>query len=163
MTKTFNGFGAFVAHLQMCALKVPIAANESLEAACVILESETKKEFGVYQQEAGVFDEWAELAASTKRQRLALGYTENEPLLRSGKLRDSITHEVEGLEAAVGSDMLIAVWQELGTWIIPPRPFLGPAAYRNQEQIKALIGLALVYGVLGKEMIYPPFILRDEN
>ncbi len=55
--------------------------------------------------------------------------TGDSPLLETGEMRDSITHEVLPAELAVivGSTDKIAVYQELGTSRIPPRPFIEPA------------------------------------
>ncbi len=53
------------------------------------------------------------------------------PLLETGHMRDSISHEVNPFsvvaEVIVGSTDKKAVWQELGTSRIPPRPFLSLA------------------------------------
>lgn len=57
----------------------------------------------------------------------SLGYPD-DPLLRTGQMRDSIEAEVDGLQGMVYSNDKRALWQELGTegadYPIPPRPFL---------------------------------------
>ncbi len=63
-----------------------------------------------------------DLAPSTQEERVRLGYTPNDPLVRSGGLRDSIQSAAVGPVAMAGSDDPIAEWQELGTATIPPRP-----------------------------------------
>jgi hypothetical protein len=76
----------------------------------------------------GTYDyDWPQLAESTQRERERLGFAANEPLLRTGDLRESIEYTVLPREAAVeiGSNDKIAVYQELGTSRIPPRSFLG--------------------------------------
>ena len=55
-----------------------------------------------------------------------------EPLKRSGDLGESIQSEVEGSEGAIGSNDMVAVYQEMGTHrnggqYVPPRPFLALA------------------------------------
>ena len=45
----------------------------------------------------------------------------------TGKLRDSIRSEVEGLEMFAGSDLDYSVPVELGTRRAPPQPYLRPA------------------------------------
>jgi hypothetical protein len=66
---------------------------------------------------------------------------------------------VQGDEAAVGSTSEIAVYQELGTEKIPPRPFLGPAAFKNKDRIEAMLGQAVVnaleYGEVGSFVALP--------
>lgn len=124
--------------------------HEGLKQAAKLVEKTAKDEIGHYQPEVGNFPEWAELKESTQEQRVRQGYTPNDPLLRSGELRDSISSEVEGLEAAIGSDSDIMVYQEFGTSKgIPPRPVLGPAAYRNKDNICKIIGAAAVTGIMG--------------
>lgn len=67
------------------------------------IEETTKEEIGVYQCAYGPFDAWTPLAESTKADRLRRGYTEDDPLLRSGELKDSIESEVVWLAALVGT------------------------------------------------------------
>ena len=59
----------------------------------------------------------------------------------------------KGNEAVVGSKSDIAFYQEVGTPTIPPRPFIGPAAFKNKEKICQLLGEAVVhaleYGAVG--------------
>jgi hypothetical protein len=72
---------------------------------------------------------WEELADSTKEDRLALGFAENDPLLRSGSMRASIATKADlapgGAEGLVYSGQKKALWAELGTRTgEPPRSFL---------------------------------------
>lgn len=89
-----------------------------------------------------------------------LGYTGHvsatDPLLRSGKTRDSIEVEVEGLTQAVGSASKIMLYQEMGTHNsltgnIPPRPVLGPAA------IGSLPFAYEVFGEIAVALLTPGF------
>lgn len=110
------------------------------------IEEAAKEEIGVYQPAYGPFEAWVPLAESTKADRVRKGYTENEPLLRSGELRDSIESEVVGLAAIVGTKSQIGFWQEVGTENIPPRPFIGPAYVRKIDPLMESIGLAISRG-----------------
>jgi phage gpG-like protein len=110
------------------------------------IEETAKEEIGVYQPAVGPFEAWAPLAASTKAERVRLGYTEDEPLLRSGQLRDSIESEVAGLAAIVGTKSELGLWQEVGTDRIPPRPFIGPAYVRKIDPLMESIGMAISKG-----------------
>jgi HK97 gp10 family phage protein len=130
-------------------LSVKKELESAVKKAAKIIENQAKSEIGVYQPAIGEFDAWAELSASTKQDRSSKGYPENNPLLRSGKLRDSIESTAQGLEAAIGSNLDIAVWQELGTENIPPRTFLGTAAEFSKKKIKKLIGKSAIEGMLG--------------
>jgi len=110
------------------------------------IEETAKEEIGVYQPAYGPFDAWAPLAESTKADRVRRGYAEDDPLLRTGKLRDSIESEVVGLAAIIGTKSEIGLWQEGGTSHIPPRPFIGPAYVRGIDQLKNSIGFAVYEG-----------------
>jgi phage gpG-like protein len=147
--KEFRSFGAFAEHLITRQVATVVAVHEGLEHVARAIEKTAKEEIGVYQPEVGPFPAWPALAEATVDDRIRQGYSADEPLLREGDLRDSISHEVDGLEAVIGSTSDVAVWQELGTSSIPPRPFLGPAALRNEKKILETVGLAAVRGIAG--------------
>lgn len=132
------------------------AVKPGLESASKLLFDTAYAEFGVYQKAAEPFGDWPELADATKEDRVAKGFTENDPLLRSGELRDSLKREVDHLEATVGSTSDIMLFQELGTSHIPPRPVLGIALQRCWPQIQALIGNAAAAGFCGAKPISEP-------
>ena len=130
------------------------ATHKALDHAAKLVEAEAKREIGDYQPDKGPFAAWAELADSTQKDRAAKGFPENEPLLRTGALRDSIEHTVKSHhEAEVGSDSLIAVYQELGTNHIPPRSFLGGAAFTKSHEVRALLGHSVIATIMGKKAI----------
>jgi phage gpG-like protein len=106
-----------------------------LEKAAEIVLQESKDEIGTYQGAAGTTAAWESLAPSTQEERSRLGYTADEPLLREGNLRDSLTSEIEGDTAYIGSNSEVAKYQELGTAKIPPRSFLVGAAYRKEQDV----------------------------
>jgi HK97 gp10 family phage protein len=64
------------------------------------------------------------------------------PWLRTAQLRDSIAREADGTQAVIGSSNMIAVYQELGTRSVPPRPFLAPAAGAHGQAVAEAIGNA---------------------
>ena len=144
---TLAGFIAFLANAPH---EIEEASHRGLEKAARIVEAEAKREIGTYQGQAGPFAAWAELTEATKADRVAKGFTENDPLLRTGDMRDTIGHRVAGHEAVVGSDSDIAVYQELGTSRIPPRSFLGGAAFRKAEEVAQTLGHAAVLGLVGR-------------
>ncbi len=132
--KEFKEIGHFIAHLTEMAAAETLALHDGLKKCAVAVERTAKAEIGHYQDEAGYFPGWVELAEATKADRLRQGYSENDPLLRSGDLRDSISHEIAWLDASIGSTSDIIVYQELGPNNI--LPVLGPAAIRNRELIE---------------------------
>jgi phage gpG-like protein len=147
--KEFNSLAAFASHLLAVEAAEVLALHHGLKAVAKAIEATAKAEIGHYQPAVGPFQAWPELADSTKADRVRQGFSENDPLLRTGEMRDSISHEVSGLEAVIGSDSDVMVWQELGTKTIPPRPVLGPAALLNEEKIKEILGKAAARGLLG--------------
>lgn len=144
----------FLLTLAAAQVEVEKATHRALEKAARVVEREAKAEIGEYQGQAGPFVAWAELAQSTKDDRVRNGFAENEPLLRTGDLRDSIGHTVhmhdpQSGEATVGSNSDIAVYQELGTRHIPPRSFLGGALVRKTNEVKAICGQEVVRALVG--------------
>lgn len=140
--KTFDNFRDFSRHLQAIAGAQAAALALALADSAKTIEAAAKAEIGHYQAAEGPFQAWPELADSTKTERRRLGFTENDPGLRTGAMRDSISHHVAGLEAVVGSDDQHLVWFELGTEKQPPRSVLGLAAIRHEHQIKQIVGRA---------------------
>ncbi len=143
----------FAAHLVAVEAHMHHAEHAGLEQAAEIVEAEAKESFGHYQDAAGPFAAWADLASSTKRDRVAKGFPEDEPLLRTGEMRDSIRHTVEGKEAVIGSDNEYFAYQELGTERIPPRSTLGGAAVRKGEHIAELLGAKVVVAICGNGFV----------
>ncbi len=123
-----------VALLGSMAHEVEHLKHHALETACRMVEAEAKRGIGTYDYG------WLELAPRTKVEREWLGFSENEPLLRTGDLRASIGHEVEGHVGYIGSNNPKAVWNFLGTSTIPARdPILGAIQHIGPE-IEARIG-----------------------
>lgn len=129
--------------------EVAIELEHGLDRLLGKMEATARSEFGHYQDEVGGFPGWPELADATKDDRVAKGFPENEPLLRTGETRDSFSHERHGLEGAMGSTDEKMPWFEFGTDRMPARPVVGPAAYRNKEVAQQLVGAALMVGLVG--------------
>jgi phage gpG-like protein len=151
--REFDSFGAFALHLLEREVATVVALHADLKMVAHKIEETAKEEIGHYQPEVGPFPAWAPLAESTVADRVAQGYSPDEPLLRTGDLRDSISSEVEGLEAAIGSTSDVALYQELGTSRIPPRPLLGPAAIRNERLMLTSLGAVMVNGIAGAKLL----------
>jgi hypothetical protein len=133
---------------EMSFASAKIAAEIEIGFHIIVKEIEetAKEEIGVYQPAVGPFEAWAPLAESTKADRVRTGYTEDDPLERSGELKNSIESEVVGLAGIVGTKSEIGLWQEMGTDRIPPRPFIGPAYVRKIDPLMNAIGLAITKG-----------------
>lgn len=125
------------ATLAAVPLALELHTHEALEKACVMFEESAKGAIGTY--EFG----WTQLKASTQRQRVSLGFSANEPLLRSGELQRSIEHQIHGHDGYVGTNDPIAIYQECGTSRIPPRPFMGGALAHNEHKLEDLWGVVV--------------------
>lgn len=142
----------FAAFLESLPPRIVEAQTVGLERAAVLIEHDARESIGEYQDLPGLesgIEAWPELAPSTIVEKERLGYAPpDNPLLRTGELRDSISHSVEGNEALIGSTSEIAVFQELGTpgadHPIPPRPFLGLAAFRKGREAVEAIAHAVI-------------------
>lgn len=144
---------AFAAVLTGLILGVDEANRHSLEKSAKIVEKEAKDAIGTYK-----FG-WPQLAPSTQKQREHEGFAPNEPLLRTGELRDSIEHKADHKEAHIGSDLDIAIYQELGTSKIPPRSFLQESLRRKTQEVLDVIGRGVVGALEGNMVAGPNSIL----
>ena len=119
-----------------------------LDEACnVIVEDEAKRVIGTYDYS------WPSLADATKEDRLKKGFSEDEPGLRTGEMRDSIEHKVVGTagilrqhesKAYVGSDSDKLVWFEAGTKSQPPRPVLMGAGMHKHKEVAQKLGQEII-------------------
>ena len=147
----------FAAHLAGMVAKVGLADHEILERAAVIVEREAKAEIGHRQGAAGPFKAWDPLAQTTiegfkghpGKAELGFSPPDYDPLLREGDMRDTIEHVVIRNTAHVGSNSMVAVWQELGTSKMEPRSFLGGAAVRKKNEIGRMAGREMVMVLSG--------------
>lgn len=159
----------FVLHLERAVFNLAHEEHEAMERACKVVEKEAKAEIGTYQSAAGPFPAWAPLSDATLdgfyhqggfwvQGKEDAGYAPpDNPLLREGTMRDSIQHKVEGhfagSQGVVGTNDPVAVYQELGTpnatYPIPPRSFLGRAAYVKAHEVAHHLGIAPVLALCG--------------
>jgi HK97 gp10 family phage protein len=167
MTIKFDSPLKFAEHLVKVATVELIAINKALDVAGKMVKAEAKHYIGHLQDKIGsapVGDAWDELAESTKadKQRLVDNGTlslslnaDFNPLMRTGELYRSIDYTVnmQGLEVVIGSTSPIAAFQEFGTQHIPPRPFIGRAAYELGPKLAAIFGAASVVGIAGGHLI----------
>lgn len=147
--KEFQSFGAFAAHLGRTAAMGEEVSHFATESAAKIIRDDARSRIGEYQDAVGGFAAWSKLADSTIADRVSKGFTPDDPLLRTGDMRDSITETVHGTKAVIGSDSPIALYQEQGTVHIPPRPFLGPAGYSTKGQVGKRLAETVIAWVCG--------------
>jgi hypothetical protein len=140
--KTFSLLG-FIAELPAIERDWHASGPMIVKKACEIVQKKAKAAIGKDHEM------WAPLAESTIADKAQHGFATPKPLLRTGELRDSIQYTVHGLEGAVGSDLDIAVYQELGTSRIPPRSFLVSSAISSEDKIRRMAGAAAVAALSG--------------
>jgi hypothetical protein len=148
--KEFRTAGGFAAHLTRLAAEIGAAEFRGMDAGAAVIEHAAKAAIGTYQREnLGQNAPWEELAERTKAERVSLGFTENDPGLRDGEMRDSISRTVRLPEAAVGSNDDKLEWFELGTAHQPARSVLSLAAHREGEKAAGLVGAHVAWTVAG--------------
>ena len=133
----------FIAEIPAIERDLEASGPMIVEKACKIVQARAKSAIGRDHEL------WAPLATSTIADKQAHGFPTPKPLLRTGELRDSIEYTVHGLEGAVGSDLDIAVYQELGTSRIPPRSFLVSSAISSEGKIHRMAGATAVAALSG--------------
>lgn len=143
----------FIGHMTGAIVALERCEHHAMEQAAQVVEVRAKAIIGHYQTDTGIFPPWAQLADSTMADRARLGFPENEPLLRTGEMRDSIEHVAERHEAAIGSNLDIAEYQELGTSRIPPRSFLGVAAHQTGERVAEIVGSGVFRALVGDAVV----------
>lgn len=154
MTVFLKSFGAMAVKLAERQVAMTVALTEGLERAADMVEKTAVAEIGVYQDAAGGFPAWPLLADSTEEQKAQMGYPADAPLLASGEMQGSFSHQTNAFEAVIGSTDPVMVFHEFGTSKMPARPVLGPAAFRNKAEIEGLIGEAAIIGLVGGDPIH---------
>jgi HK97 gp10 family phage protein len=144
----FANIVSFVAHLETIKRDLHALGPAIVRHGAEAIRQQAKAYIGTYD----AIPQWPQLAPSTQKERAKKGFAANEPLLRSGELRDSIEVTIahDGLSAEIGSNNKKAVWAEIGTSRAPPRPFLGPAADIMGPQIAKAAGRAALAVCLGR-------------
>jgi HK97 gp10 family phage protein len=128
---TTMNLAGLAAHLLTAKADMKWAEGVALERVCRMLEKSAKDAIGTYR-----FD-WPQLQPET----IARKATGDKPLLETGALRDSITHnaDADGKDAYVGTDDPVAKYHEFGTSHIPARPFLGGALHAKESKIGPMV------------------------
>ncbi len=123
------------------------------EATEIIVREAAKMLARSAKDSIGTYDfGWPELTPSTQADRVRQGFSPDEPLLRTGALKDSISWNADGREAYVGTNNEHAAYSEFGTVHEPPRSYLGGAIQHEAGAIRAMaarITAAAIAGALG--------------
>jgi phage gpG-like protein len=155
MARKISSLNELVAILGQAEGDLTKGMKQAVAKGAVKVQSDAKKKFGTYQPAVGPYPAWANLKESTIKQKERAGGGD-DPLIGhypgknsrggGGKLRNSILVQNHGLYSEVGTNDPIAKHHEFGAprKKIPPRPFLRPALYQNQDFIKKQFQEAIV-------------------
>lgn len=136
----------------------------ALTKCAVEVHKTAVKKFGKYQPQVGPYPAWLQLTIQTVNRKMDHGgasgpnpligaYGQNSKnTIYPVRLQQSIQMHVSDMWAQVGTNDPLGLWHEYG-WSefnvhYPPRPFLRPALYENEEFIRKTIktDLALALG-----------------
>jgi hypothetical protein len=143
MTKELSLLGAIELFATM-GLEMEHENHRILERCGKLVTHEVYRVIGTYEYG------WPQLAETTQDERASQGFEPNDPLLRTGRMRDTIWYKVGHDEVQIGSDDKILAWQELGTSRIPPRPVLEGALKQKTPEVLKVIGRAVVGKLSGE-------------
>lgn len=146
--RSFNDLPAFMAQLALTHQAIDVVGRKALAKAARLVEKTAHDKLGVYQAGVGPYNAWDALSARTLERHEQYGVGDT-PLVLTGAMRSTIEHEIQDNVAVIGSKSDVAFWQEFGTPTIPPRPFIGPAAFENRDAIEQMFALALATGIMG--------------
>jgi hypothetical protein len=147
--RVFDGLGHFAEALEQMA-GIHIAAVEATaEASSHVLQKNVVDTFGDSSK-------LADLAQATQDERVRLGYSANDPLLRTGELlRDSVERVHVGLEVAVGSNEPVMLYHEFGYvnartgTSVPPRPAFKIGMEESAPEIGEMVEKAIAVTLNG--------------
>jgi hypothetical protein len=143
-------FGELAESLEAHATAAVAAAHTALKAGAELVKTEAQAKLGHYQGAAGDTPAWAPLSEATQADRVAKGFTPDDPLLRTGELRDSIEIRPvteDEIEVGVfdGEMQTIAAAMEFGyhnvraNKIVAPRSFIRSTAFEQAVPVGELI------------------------
>lgn len=77
----------------------------------------------------------------------AEGYAKEEAPVDTGELRNSISHAtMDNKAVAIGTNTEYAIYQEMGTYKMPPHPFIKPAISDHTNEYKSIVEAAMKAG-----------------
>jgi hypothetical protein len=150
-----DSLGALAEILEARSADAIVATRRALKEGAELVKAEARDEIGHYQSARGDTPAWAPLSPATQEDRAAKGFTPDDPLERTGQLRDSIeVRPVDDDAMLVGvfdpAMVPIAAAMEYGhhnvraNKFVGPRSFIRGAAFEKAEEVGALIGDAFI-------------------
>ena len=126
--------------------QVQQAANITLERSALKLHKDIVDIFKTQGSSQGI--DWAPLKPQYLREKIRKGYSEKK-LIRTSTLFQSWTWRLHPLMAVVGTEVPYAIYNEMGTYKMPARPFAKPVKEAfEKEQIAEKLFLKTLDEVL---------------
>lgn len=151
----FGSMLEFSNHLAGRQVAIYAAMQKQLHEIGRVMSNKMQTHLGTYHPAIGPFPRWQPLAFSTLHGfgpwpgKIALGQAPpDNPLIAKGDLHNSFSYDVRGIEMEVGSTDPVMKFHEWGTSRMPPRPVVGPVAFRSIDRIKQLAAAAVVAGLI---------------
>lgn len=135
---------AFIDLLPELARQVKASVQQELEQIAPQILETVQNKIGAYQEG------WEPLADATQKEREEHGYSPDNPLLRTGNLRNSYSTHVNENQIIIGSFDPDAEYMEIGTTSIPPRPILLPAIHETLPAATQVLGAVVVKALSDK-------------
>ena len=113
--------------------KVQEAANVTLQRSALKLHRDIVEIFKTQGESQNI--DWAPLTKEYLKEKIKKGYSEKK-LIRTSTLFQSWTWRLHPLMAVVGTEVPYAIYNEMGTYKMPARPFAKPVKEAfEKEQI----------------------------
>ncbi len=137
----FSSLAEFAGFLTRLTVGYDQIQQEQMERACRVVQTEIRAAIGSHR--------FTPLAASTVAKK---GH--DDQLRETGELRGEIAYTVTraglGVAGEIGSNLERAVYLELGTSKMPPRPFLSDSAHRREAEVVSILGQGAIRGLTGR-------------
>nr|WP_297388259.1 hypothetical protein [uncultured Roseateles sp.] len=125
-----EGGALLVKNLRQFGINVEKELEQLVSVTALAIEGEAKRSIQKSPASGKTYKK-----ASPKRTHVASS-PGNPPRTDTGALAASITHVIEGTNAAVGTGLQYGVWLEFGTQNMAARPFLYPALFAQERKFE---------------------------
>jgi hypothetical protein len=150
-----NSLGALADVLEARSAAAVKATRTALREGAELVKVAARDCIGKYQPAKGDIPAWAPLSAATQADRVSKGFMPDDPLLRTGALRDAIEIRPVGDDAMLVGVFdpeleTIAAAMEFGYFnvranrVVPPRSFIRGTVSEQGGIVAALIGRAFI-------------------
>ena len=120
-----------------------VDVNVSVQSNSDVFKNALPEQIGQALEAIGLT---AEKHAVEEISKVVYDTPESPNYVRTGRLRNSISHARDDTSAYVGTNVEYAAYVELGTSKMKPRPYLRPAAQNYADEYKEIVKTALKNG-----------------